>query len=409
MQRETRWPEYAELAALYFIHAMAMGMWFVPLATVLPAFGYGGITSLVFATSAVAAFISPLIFGALADRHLAPVRVLRWLSLATAGAMALATTAISQRWGVGWVLVFCQLHALCSAPTWSISTTIVLSRLSDAKREFGPIRAMATFGWMVGCWIIGWMSADRSALAGYGGVTVWLLMTLFTFALPVVHPPASTEKPTWAQRLGLDAWSLLRNRDDRVVFITAALFNMPLAAFYLVTPTHLQQLGLEKTSSWMTLGQVTEIIAMIGLAGLLTRFRLKWIFLTGIAIACLRYVLCAMDGVGWLLAGVTLHGFAFTLFYITAQLYLEQRIDPAFRGRAQALLQLMLGGVGNLLGYLGTEVWFKATTVAGKTDWPLFWHGLAAAVALVFVFFAVLYRGRKETTKSASHLGAELS
>lgn len=394
MQSETRWSEYAELAALFFIHAMAMGMWFVPLATVLPAYGYGDIASYVFAASGVAAIISPLIFGAIADQHLAPVRVLRYLALATAGAMALAATAISHHWGRGVVLAFCQLHALCSAPTWSLSTTIVLARLKNAKREFGPIRAMATLGWMVGCWIVGWLHADRSVLAGWGGVAVWLAMVMFTFALPVVEPVAQTEKLSWSQRLGLDAWSLLRNRDDRIVFITAALFNMPLCAFYQFTPRHLSQLGLEKTSSWMTLGQVTEVIAMLGLAGLLTRWRLKWVFLTGIGIAFLRYMFCAMDGVGWLLAGVTLHGFAFTLFFITAQLYLEQRIEPAFRARAQALLQFMLGGVGNLLGYLGTDVWFHYTTNGNTTDWPLFWHGLSAAVGLVFVFFAVNYRGK---------------
>jgi hypothetical protein len=34
------------------------------------------------------------------------------------------------------------------------------------------------------------------------------------------------------------------------------------------------------------------------------------------------------------LAGVSLHGFAFTLFFITAQLYLDQRVDPAWRARA---------------------------------------------------------------------------
>ncbi len=376
---------------------MAMGMWFVPLATVLPAYGYGEIKSYVFATSGVAAFISPLIFGALADQRLAPVHVLRWLSLATAIAMALATTAISHHWGKYWVLALCQLHALCSAPTWSLSTTIVLARLGNAKREFGPIRAMATVGWMVGCWIIGFLHGDRTSMAGYGGTVVWLVMVLFTFALPVVAPPAPTEKLSWVQRLGLDAWKLLRNRDDRVVFITAALFNMPLCAFYQFTPTHLAQLGLERTSSWMTLGQVTEVIAMFGLAGLLARWRLKWVFLAGIGIAFVRYVLCGLDGVGWLLAGVTLHGFAFTLFFITAQLYLEQRIDPSYRGRAQALLALMLSGVGNLFGYLGTDIWFRHTTVAGKTDWPLFWNGLAVAVAVIFVMFAVIYRGRKQT------------
>ncbi len=402
MQRETKWSEYAELAALFFIHAMAMGMWFVPLATVLPAFGYGEIKSYVFATSGVAAFISPLIFGALADQRLAPVHVLRWLSLATALAMALATTAISHQWGKYWVLGLCLLHALCSAPTWSLSTTIVLARLGNAKREFGPIRAMATVGWMVGCWIIGLMHGDRTSMAGYGGTLVWLLMVLFTFALPVVAPPAPTEKLSWTQRLGLDAWKLLRNRDDRVVFITAALFNMPLCAFYQFTPTHLEQLGLERTSSWMTLGQVTEVIAMFGLAGLLARWRLKWVFLAGIGIAFVRYILCGLDGVGWLLAGVTLHGFAFTLFFITAQLYLEQRIDPSYRGRAQALLALMLGGVGNLLGYLGTDIWFRHTTVAGKTDWPLFWNGLAVSVAVIFVMFAWLYRGRKQSSSGVT-------
>ncbi len=396
VQSETRWSEYAELAALFFIHAMAMGMWFVPLTTVLPAYGYEPIARFALATSGVAAFISPLIFGALADQRFAPVRVLRYLALATAIAMCAASTAITLHWSKGWVLALCQIHALCAAPTWSLSTTIVLARLKNAKHEFGPIRAMATLGWMVGCWIISLMKADHSTLAGFGGVAVWLLMTLFTFVLPVVEPPTPTGSMTWRQRLGLDAWSLLRNRDDRVVFITAAIFNIPLCAFYAFTPKHLSQLGLESTTAWMTLGQVTEIIAMFGLAGILLRFRLKWVFLTGIGIGALRYGMCAFDSVGWVLAGVTLHGFAFTLFFITAQLYLEQRIDPAFRARAQALLQLMLGGMGNLLGYLGTDLWFKYTTVSNKTNWPLFWNGLALSVVLVFIGFASLYRGRKQ-------------
>ena len=121
---------------------------------------------------------------------------------------------------------------------------------------------------------------------------------------------------------------------------------------------------------------------------------MKYVFLTGIGIAFLRYAFSALDGKYWLLFGVTLHGFAFTLFFITAQLYMEQRIDSAYRARAQALLQFMLGGVGNLVGYLGTELWFQKATVGGVTRWPLFWSGLAGAVALIFVLFALIYRGR---------------
>ncbi len=55
---------------------MAMGAWFVPLSTVLDAHGLQSIKPLAFATSATAAFVSPLLFATMADRHLGAVRVL---------------------------------------------------------------------------------------------------------------------------------------------------------------------------------------------------------------------------------------------------------------------------------------------------------------------------------------------
>ena len=59
-------------------------MWFVPLSSVLAAHGLAHIRPYAFATSGVAAFVSPLLFGAVADRHASPVKVLRWLAIATA-------------------------------------------------------------------------------------------------------------------------------------------------------------------------------------------------------------------------------------------------------------------------------------------------------------------------------------
>src|SRR5258708_21406125 len=96
--RTIRKAEYAELMALFFIQGAALGMWVVPLSRVLDAHGLHAIKPYAFAASALAAFVSPLIFGAMADRHASPVNVLRWLSLATAAAMALASTAINLGW-----------------------------------------------------------------------------------------------------------------------------------------------------------------------------------------------------------------------------------------------------------------------------------------------------------------------
>lgn len=394
VQRASAWTEYAELAALFFLNAMALGMWFVPLGMVLEAHGLHSIRSYAFATSAVAAFISPLIFGAMADRRGSPVVVLRGLALATALAMAFASTAIHLGWNRWVVLATIQLHALCSAPGWSLSTTIVMSRLQNSKRQFGPVRAVATLGWMAGCWLVSLLGADASVLSGYGGAIVWLLVALFTLVLPSVPPPKTTTHLTLKQRFGLDALTLLKNHDHRVVFIMAALFSIPLAAFYPYSPAHMHDLGLTHTSALMSLGQVTEIIAMLGLAFLLTNFRLKWIFATGLIIGLLRFTLCALDSKMSLLAGVTLHGFSFTLVFITTQIYLDERIDPAWKSRAQALMSFMTAGVGSLIGYLGTGWWFNTCEKVTGTNWHLFWGGLAGIIGLVLVYFLVAYHGR---------------
>ncbi|MEO6035457.1 MAG: MFS transporter, partial [Verrucomicrobiota bacterium] len=356
--------------------------------------GLHAIRPFVFSTGAIAAFISPLIFGAMADRHASPVIVLRGLALATAFSMAIATTGIKLHFNPWLVLALIQFQALCSSPLWSISSSIVFARLADAGKEFGPIRAMATLGWMAGCWTISLLNADASTMAGFSAAAMWMIVCVFTYFLPRMETPKSIARLTWTERFGLDALTLLKNRDHRVVFITTVLFCIPLAAFYPYAPPHLRALGLQHTAAWMSLGQVTEIIAMFSLGAMLLKWRLKWIFACGLAFGVVRFAFSALDTKGCLLLGVTLHGASFALVLITAQIYLDQRVDTAWRSRAQALLSLMNGGIGNLLGYLGTGWWFGFCTRPLGTRWPLFWGGLAATVGLVLVYFLAAYRGK---------------
>jgi len=288
-----------------------------------------------------------------------------------------------------------QVFSLSYAPMFSISTALVLARLENAQKEFGPVRALATVGWMGGALFIGLLNLDRSAFAMYLGAGFWLLVAAFTFFLPALEIPKSAEHLSWHERLGLDALTLLKDRDTRVVFITTTLFNIPLAAFYPYAPTHLHDLGFAHTSAWMSLAQVTEIVAMFSLAWLLHHWRLKWIFATGLMFGVLRFALSALDTKSSLLLGVTLHGASFVLVFVTAQIYLNHRIDAAWRTRAQALLTLLNGGVGNLIGYLGSGWWFAACSQSGATRWPLFWGALAAMVGVVMIYFLAAYRGKE--------------
>lgn len=378
-----------------------MGIWFVPLGPVLDAHGYQSIKPFAFATSALAAFLSPLFFGAVADRHVSPVRVLRWLAVASALTMALTTAAIGRHFPPAAVLSLIQCFALFASPTWSITSAIVFARLQDAQSQFGPIRSLATIGWIAGCGVVSLLNADATTTAGYTGAVLWLLLAAYTFLLPVVEPPKSDSKLTWHERLGLDALILLVNRDHRVVFLTVGIYCIPLAAFYPYTPSHLRELGLQHTSAWLSLGQVSEVLAMFTLGGFLMRWRLKWIFCLGLSCGVLRFAFCALNTKGWLLAGVALHGVSYTFVFITAQIYLDARVDPQWRTRAQALLSLINGGIGNLFGFLGTGWWFATCTKDTFTRWPLFWSVLSASVLGVMVLFLTAYRGLPKPAGSA--------
>ena len=107
---------------------------------------------------------------------------------------------------------------------------------------------------------------------------------------------------------------------------------------------------------------------MFTLSALFLKWRLKWIFACGLGFGVARFAFSALNTKGWLLVGVALHGVSFTMVMITAQIYLDQRVDPSWRSRAQALLSLMNSGIGNLLGYLGTGWWFAHCTAAYRNE-----------------------------------------
>lgn len=393
--------EHAEIATLFFLNAAAIGMWNVPLGNVLKAHGYEAIVPFAYACSGVSAFISPMIFGALADQRISPTRLVRWLAVVTAGFLALTFYGIGQHWNARWVLAALQVQSVSAAPIFGLTTAIVMARLRNPAREYGPVRAWGSLGWMAAGGFVSWvLAADTSVVCGYAAAATWLLTAACTLLLPDVPPLERKPHRTWRDVFGLEALELFAHRDHRVVFLTAAFFTIPMAAFYPYVPMQLHDLGVTHAAGAISLGQITELVAMFGLAALSARVRLKWVFLAGIGFGVLRYALCALNDRAWLLVGVTLHGFAFTLYFITAQIYLEQRVPARLRARAQALLGVMLGGFGSLAGYLGNGWWKSANTVGGQTQWPRFWMGLTLVMAGVFVFFALCYRGQSKARDS---------
>lgn len=383
---------------LLFLHGMALGAWFVPLSGILDQSWLSSMKPWAFAASAVAAMLAPLFFGALADRSVPPLRVLRWTSLATAGCVALTAWNIQAESPLWLILAVIQLQSIFCSPSSSLTGSIVFSRLGNSQKQFGTIRALGTIGWMAGCWVVSLLGLDSNPNSLYVCAAFWLALTAYTAFVPYDQIATESSRPrSIGERLGLDAMSLLKDRDHRAIFVTAALVAIPLAAFYPYTPPLLTSVGFTSVSAWMSLAQVTEVMVLVFISAILQRWPLKWVVLAGIGLAILRYSLFSL-GTSWtVLSGIVLHGVLFTFTYISAQIYLAQRIKSSWRTRAQALLSFMTGGLGNLSGYLLTGAWMSLCGGLANPNWQLYWLGLAGTLLMVMFYFAISYQGQSRS------------
>ena len=376
---------------------MAPGFWLPALTNILGARGLGAWVPLVFVVPPLCALVSPLIGGALADQRVSANRLFAWSSVSGGLALLLAFWVLDAGWQPMWFVVLLGLYSLLSAPSWGLLATISLAHLRHGERQFPLVRVGATFGWVVAGLVTSHvLMADTSVAAGYASGAVRIVTGMIAVVLP--NTPPLGVAATWRSRLGLDAFSLFRQRDQCVFFVVTALFSVPLAAFYMYAPEFLKALGDERPTGTMTVAQVSEVASMFLIGAVMTRFRVKTVLLWALGLSAVRFAMSANAGlnglIGWHIGGIAMHGLCYTFYFITAQVFLDRRVDPGMKGQAQGLLSMVSGGVGPLVGALFCG-WLRVFCVdGGGGGWPAFWGILAAMIAGCFVMFAALYRGQ---------------
>lgn len=388
--------DFPALWAVFFLQGMTPGFWMPALTNILKAHGLGGWVAIVFCVLPLCGIISPLIGGALADQRMAAERLYGWAAILGSAALLAAFTALGRGMHPAWFVGLLGAYALFSGPSWGLLTTIALAHLPNGERQFPLVRTSATIGWVVGGLLTSYvLQADTSEVAGYASAASRLVGGLIAFWLPPTPPLGHGS--SWRSRLGLDAFSLLEHQDQRVFFGVTALFSIPLAAFYIYAPEMLRTLGDERATGTMTLAQVTEVAAMLVVGSVMVRYRVKTVLLWALGLSVVRFGMSAYAGwtgvVGWHIGGIMLHGMCYTFYFITAQVFVDRRVEPGLRGQAQGLLVLFSAGVGPLIGaaFCG---WLRHRVVTPDGQgWMEFWAILAAMIAVCFVLFAVFYRG----------------
>ncbi len=381
---------------VFFFQGMTPGFWLPALTNILQAKGLGAWVAAVFVVPPICALISPLVGGALADQRVAADRLYLWISMIGAGLLLAAFGCLDAGLHPWWFVILLGLYSLFSAPAWGLLTTIALTHLPNGERQFPLVRVGATIGWMVAGAMTSFLfHADVSAKVGYASAAARLGGALLAFTLP--HTPPLGRSTSWQSRLGLDAFQLMKQRDHCVFFIVTTLFSIPLSAFYMYAPELLKALGNTHATATMTIAQFSEIMAMLLVGRVMMRFRVKTVLLWALGLSVVRFGMSAYAGqsgiIAWHIGGIALHGMCYTFYFITAQVFLDRRVDPGLRGQAQGLLSLVSGGIGPLVGAMICG-WMRVHFVtADGHGWMTFWGILAGMIAICLVIFAVFYRG----------------
>ncbi|MFC7335738.1 MFS transporter [Haloferula chungangensis] len=385
------------LGLMFFLLGMSPGFYVPALTNLLSERGFDSmVVQWAWLSGPVAALISPLCVGALADNRFSGEKVMGWLGLISSVLLGGAFLVLDLGCPAWVFLVLMFLCAIISAPMWSMLASISMAHLRSGEREFPLVRLGATFGWAIAGLITSFvLNADGTVVSGYAAAGVRLLGGFAAFYLPSTPPPGRSR--SWRTLLGMDAFRLLKERDHLVFFSVAALWSMPVAAFYMWAPKHLAELGDTKASATMALGQVSEVVAMVLMASLMTRFRVKTLLTLALGLSVLRYALFAWSGMDGtrtgLMIGISLHGFCYTFFFITAQLFLDRRVPIEMRSQAQGLLALFSGGIGSLIGTIAVRQLYDFAVVGEHGSWTSYWSILAAVIVMITVGFVALYKG----------------
>ena len=377
---------------------MTQGFWYPALTNIMRARGLEGWVPLAFSVMPVAAIISPLVGGALADQRVAAERLFATISFIGAVLLGWTFWCLDRAWNPWWFIGLLAVYAVISAPMWGLLAVVSLAHTERPERTFPLVRLGGTVGWMAAGMAASYvLRADTSPVAGYAGAAARLLGGICALYLP--HTPPSGVAGSWRSALGLNAFKLLKERDHLVFFSVICLVSVPLAAFYMYVPEHLAALGDKFPTATMSLGQWTEVFGMLTVGAMMSRWKLRGVLTLSLLLFIARfgaYVAAgAWESRGWLVLGVVLHGICYTTFFITSQVFLDRRVSVEMRGQAQGLLTLVSSGLGPLAGAVICGR-LHALTVAAGHGWFGFWSVLSVFVVLSFLVFILFYRSEEQ-------------
>jgi len=338
----------------------------------------------------IAMIISPFFMGLVADKFFSAQKVLGVLNLVGAGILYLLIQVTDPGVFFWYILAYC----LTFGPTIALTSSIAMRQMQSAEKDFPLIRVMGTVAWVVVTNIVGFMAVGDQVTIFQIAMFSSIAIGVYSFFLPDT-PPKLSSRVTFRDIIGVEAFSLFKDRSFTVFFIGSILICIPLSFYYAMANPSLTDAGMLNVENKMSLGQVSEVGFMLLIPFFFRKYGVKWILTIGIIAWVIRFIFFGYGDAGsseWMLyLAIILHGVCYDFFFVSGQIYTDNKAGADIKSQAQGLITLATYGIGMGIGSKLAGIVTDMYTVDGVKDWTSIWMIPAAISGVVLILFVSFF------------------
>ncbi len=373
----------------------------------------------IFSTMGIASLFMPAIAGIVADRWVNAERLYGIFHIAGAVLLFILPTVDDPSTFFWLMLLNMVFYMPTIALAISVSYSTLNSRKMDVVKNYPPIRVWGTVGFIVALWVVSLAGFETSAVQFYVASIASLFLGLYAFTLPKCPPLSQGHKKTLVHALGLNAFSLFKNPQMALFFLSAMLLGASLQLTNAYGDTFLHDfanvpefkdlIAVKYPAIIMSISQISETLFILAIPFFLKRFGIKKVILFAMIAWVLRFGLFAFGdpgpGLWMIILSCIIYGMAFDFYNISGSLFVEMNSPHTIRSSAQGLFMLMTNGLGAFFGsrISGIVIDKYFLLENGSFDWKGIWLAFSGYALVVAVLFAIFFKHKHDPKQFESY------
>ena len=406
----------SRLIAMNFLEFAVWGAYLTSMGSYLVNINLAEKIGIFYAMQGIVSIFMPALIGIIADKYIQAQRVLSICH----GIAGVAMIAAGYYGMTAETVEFSTLFLLYSIsvaffmPTIALSNSVAYSALEgagyDTVKDFPPIRVFGTVGFICSMLFVNWMTDANNVQYQltynqfFVSGVIGLVLMAYAITLPNCPIKKNEKKQSLVEAMGLNAFSLFKNKDMAIFFIFSMLLGVSLQitnGFANPFITHFKELpefastwGANNANALISLSQVSETLCILLIPFCMKRFGIKKVMLIAMFAWVLRFGLFGAGnpgpGVWMFILSCIVYGVAFDFFNVSGSLYVNLKTNTDIRSSAQGLFMLMTNGLGATIGTLSAQAIVNHFVYnAAAPNWSAAWYvfaGFALVVAILFIF-----------------------